>query len=98
MIRYAVLMHRLRPAVIVVLAVLLAAQLTLHNHSLIPEGGGAPPVPCSVCAFGADRSALDTPLFAAALVLLGLIAVRIDKPALAARRAATTGRAPPVRG
>jgi hypothetical protein len=98
MIRYAVLMSRLRPAVIVVLAVLLAAQLTLHNHSLIPEAGGVPALACGVCAFGADPGALDTPLFAAALVLLGLASVRADKPALAARRAAMTGRAPPVAG
>ena len=95
MMRSAVSMHRLRVAAIVVFAVLLAAQLTLHNHSLIPEGGGTPPLTCAVCAFGADRIAVVTPLFAAALVVLGLVAVRTHPRVAAAVLVTTAGRAPP---
>ena len=94
MMRSAVWMHRLRVAAVVVFAVLLAAQLTLHNHSLIPEGGGAPPVACAVCAFGADRITVAIPLFAA-LVLLGLVAVRTHTPVASAVLITTAGRAPP---
>lgn len=89
-------MHRLRPAAVLVLAVLLAAQLTLHNHSLVPEGG-APALTCAVCAFGADGSSLDTLLPASALVALGLVATLVEAPVLAMRRLVRTGRAPPVR-
>jgi hypothetical protein len=95
--RCAVSMHRLRVAAIVLLAVLLAAQLTLHHHSLIPEGGGGPALACSVCAFGADRSALDTPLLAAMLVLLGLLFVELEPAFASAVPIARTGRAPPRR-
>jgi heme/copper-type cytochrome/quinol oxidase subunit 3 len=95
MMRFAVTMHRLRVAAVVLFAVLLAAQLTLHNHSLIPEGGSAPSLACSVCAFGADRTAPDTPLLAAALVLLGLVAVRTHALVASAVLITTAGRAPP---
>ena len=95
MMRFAVTMHRLRVAAILVFAVLLAAQLTLHNHSLIPEGGGAPPLVCAVCAFSADSIALETPLFAAAFVFLGLVAVRTRAVAASAVLVTTAGRAPP---
>lgn len=91
----AVSMQRLRASAVVLLAVLLAAQLTLHNHSLIPEGGGGPALACSVCAFGADRSALDTPLLVAALVLLGLLFVEHEAAFPSAVPVARTGRAPP---
>lgn len=90
-------MHRLGRAAVLVFALLLAAQLTLHNHSLIPEGGGVPALACSVCAFGADRSTLDTPLFAAALALVGLITAQLQTPVVAERRLARAGRAPPAR-
>lgn len=89
-------MHRLRVAAVVVFVVLLAAQLTLHNHSLIPEGGGAPPLACSVCAFGADRIALDTPLFGSAPIVLGLLVVRTHTPVASAVLITTAGRAPPL--
>lgn len=95
MMRFAVTMHRLRVAAVVLFAVLLAAQLTLHNHSLIPEGGAAPPLTCAVCAFGADRV---TPLIifvAAVLVLLGLAAVRKHTFAASPVLITTAGRAPP---
>lgn len=94
--RSAVSMQRLKVAAIVVFAVLLAAQLTLHNHSLIPEGGGAPPLACSVCAFGADRIVFaDTVLFVIALILLGLVASRTHAPVAAVVLIPTAGRAPP---
>jgi hypothetical protein len=88
-------MHRLRIAAMVVFAVLLAAQLTLHNHSPIPDGVGAPAVPCAFCAFGADRITLDTPLFAAALVLVGEVDVCTHTPVASAVLITTAGRAPP---
>lgn len=89
-------MHRLRVGAMLVLAVLLAAQLALHNHSLIPEGDGAPLLPCVVCAFGADRITLAVPLLAAVVfVLVGFV----PPPAPARTRFAETcpavGRAPP---
>lgn len=45
-----------RPGLIVALAlaVLLTAQPLLHNHSLTEKVA----TPCSVCAFGADRTAV----------------------------------------
>src|SRR5690349_11041401 len=95
MMRFAVTMHRLRVAAILVLAVLLTAQLTLHNHSLIPEGGAAPPLACAVCAFGADSITLVTPLFAAAFVFLGLVAARTRTVVASAVVLATAGRGPP---
>ena len=95
--RFAVSMHRLRVAAIVLLAVVLAAQLTLHNHSLIPEGGGGPALTCSVCAFGADRTSLDTPLAGAVLVLLGLLFVEQSPAFASAAPVIATGRAPPRR-
>ncbi len=95
MMRFAVTMHRLRVAAVLVFAVLLAAQLTLHNHSLIPENGGAPPLACAVCAFNADRITLETPLYAAAFVLLGLVAIRTHSAVVSAVLITTAGRAPP---
>ena len=91
--RSVVWMHRLRVIAVLVFAVLLAAQLTLHNHSLIPEGG-APPLACSVCAFGADGITIAIPLFAA-MVLLGLVAVRTHTLVVSAVLITTAGRAPP---
>ena len=94
MMRSALTMSRLRVAAVVVFAVLLAAQLTLHNHSLIPEGGGVPPLACSVCAFGADRITVIAPI-SAAMVLLGLVAVTTRTPVASAVLITTAGRAPP---
>lgn len=93
--RYAVLMHRLRVAAVVLLAVVLAAQLTLHNHSLIPEGGGSPALACSVCAFGADRTAIDAPLAGAILVFLGLLIAERGAVFASVAPVTRTGRAPP---
>ena len=97
MIRSALRMRSLRVAAVLLLAVLIGAQLTLHHHSLIPEAGGNPPLVCSVCAFGADRITVDTPLFAAVLILLGLIAASTSTPLASAVPLATRGRAPPAR-
>ncbi|HVG25666.1 MAG TPA: hypothetical protein VND45_16025 [Thermoanaerobaculia bacterium] len=88
-------MHRLRVAAVVLLAVLVAAQLTLHNHSLIPEGGGGPALACSLCAFGADGHALAAPVSIAALVLLGLLIIERQSAFASAIRVARGGRAPP---
>jgi hypothetical protein len=46
---------RLKLAVSIALAVLLSAQLVLHNHALFPEGSGSTSTLCPVCVFGADR-------------------------------------------
>lgn len=54
-----------RPGLMIalVLAVLLTAQPVLHNHSLTEKVA----TPCSVCAFGADRTAaapsISAPLY-----------------------------------
>lgn len=82
-------------AAVLVLAVLLAAQLTLHNHSLFPESGTAAPTVCSVCAFGADSGTLPTPLFATILVILGMVALTRDNPRVVVVLLASAGRAPP---
>lgn len=95
--RFAVSMHRLRVAAVVLLAVVLAAQLTLHNHSLIPEGGASPALACSVCAFGADRTVVDAPLGGAILVFLGLLFLQADAGVAAVAPVTRTGRAPPRR-
>jgi hypothetical protein len=93
MIRSAVGMRNLRVAAIFVLALLIGAQLTLHNHSLIPEAGGAPPLVCAVCAFGADRITLDAPL----LILLGFLVAAATAPVASPVRVTSRGRAPPAR-
>ena len=95
--RSAVSMQRLRVAAVVLLAVVLAAQLTLHNHSLIPEGGAGPALACSVCAFGADKASLDSPLAAVVLILLGSLIARQDPLFASAAPVTATGRAPPRR-
>lgn len=97
MIRSAVGMRTLRVAAIFVLALSIGAQLTLHNHSLIPEAGGAPPLACAVCAFGADRITLDAPPFAAALILLGFLVAAATAPVASPVRVTSRGRAPPAR-
>lgn len=89
-------MRRVRLAAVLVLALLLVAQLTLHNHSLIPEAGGAAPLVCSVCVFGADPGSLLTLLFATILVVLGLVAIPRDRPVAVVLSLAAAGRAPPV--
>lgn len=89
-------MHRLRVAAVVVFAVLLAAEVALHHHPFIPEGGGATLPACSVCAFGADGTTLDMQSFGAALVLMGgLVAVRTHTAKASAVLVSTAGRAPP---
>lgn len=46
-------MRHLKLAAILGFILLTAGQLTLHNHSLIPETG-QPALTCGVCAFSAD--------------------------------------------
>ena len=93
--RSTVSMQRLRVAAVVLLAVILAAQLTLHNHALIPEGGASPALACSVCAFGADRPVVDTPLAGVFLVFLGLLFLEADAGFASVAPVPRTGRAPP---
>ena len=59
-------MRHLKLAAVLALALLTAGQLTLHNHSLIPEAGTQALV-CAVCAFNADRT---TPIISIAVSLL----------------------------
>lgn len=94
--RCVVSMHRLRVAAVVVFAVLLAAQLTLHNHPLIPEGGGAPPLPCAVCAFGADPASIAVPFVAATLAVAYVLTPRERGAFASAARATETTRGPPA--
>lgn len=93
--RSALLMHRLRVAAVLVLVVLLAAQLTLHNHSLIPENGAAVAPICAVCAFGAHSAILVAPVLLAALTLFGMVVLAADAPVASTVRIHATGRAPP---
>jgi hypothetical protein len=58
-------MRRLKVVVVLALAVVLSAQLVLHNHALFHERL-APP--CAICAFGAD-STVAAPVVAAPLVV-----------------------------
>ena len=93
--RSAVLMHRLRALAIAVLAVLLAAQLTLHNHSLIPEAGSSSPPPCAVCAFGADPASVAAPLPAFSLVLVFVLTAREERAFASAANLTLPSRGPP---
>lgn len=78
------------------LALVVAGQLTLHQHALIPEHGGAGPLACAVCAFDADRIRIETPLFSDALGFIGFL-VGIPEPSGAAVILFTSGvRGPPV--
>jgi hypothetical protein len=92
--RSPVLMHRLRVALLVLLAVVVAAQLTLHNHSLIPEGVGAASLPCAVCAFGAD-TAPPTPAVGVALVVVFLLVAAAHSPFSSPLVAPVDSRGPP---
>jgi len=44
------------------LAALLSSQPVIHHHGLLPESGTAPPIVCSVCAFGADHATVRPPV------------------------------------
>lgn len=93
--RAAVLIPRLRVAAVLLLALIVAGQLSLHQHSLIPESGAAP-LACSVCAFDADRASLDTPVFGDALEFLGIV-VSETEPVAATVSLLTSGvRGPPA--
>lgn len=89
------MMHRLRVAAVLVLAVLLAASLTLHNHSLIPENGSAVAPVCAICAFGAHSAVLVAPVVAATLTLLGIVVIAAETPIASPTRITASGRAPP---
>lgn len=81
---------------ILLLALLVAGQLTLHQHSLIPESGGTAPVACSVCAFDADRLSLDSPVFYNTLEFLGVLADLQPAPVRSATRLIRGVRGPPL--
>jgi hypothetical protein len=84
-------------AAVLLLALIVASQLTPHQHSLIPESGNAPLV-CSVCAFDADLLSLDTPTFGITLEPLGLVTPRTE-PFAAIVSLLTSGvRGPPASG
>lgn len=97
MMRSAVSMQRLRASAVVLLAVLLAAQLTLHNHSLIPEAGSGSPPPCGVCAFGADPATAAAPLLAISLVVVFLLSAREEHAFASIARRGVLSRGPPAR-
>lgn len=93
--RAAVLIPRLRIAVVLLLAMVVAGQLTLHQHNLIPEAGSAATSPCPVCAFGADQAAIETPLFGDTLDFVGYVAVEPDQRVLSPLVLASGVRGPP---
>ncbi len=94
--RAVVLIPRLRVAAVLLLALVVAGQLTLHQHVLIPDGHAAAPIACPACAFAADHAGLDTPLFSDALDFVGLLATA-PAPTFASVVLFTSGvRGPPV--
>jgi hypothetical protein len=94
--RAAVLNPRLRVAAVLLLALIVAGQLTLHQHSLIPESGGTAPLACSICAFDADRTSLDTPLFGDALEFLGIVVSETEPFAATVSLLTSSVRGPPA--
>jgi hypothetical protein len=87
---------RLRVAAVVLLALIVAGQLTLHQHSLIPESGGAAPLVCPVCAFDADRASLDTPLFENVLAFAGTVLIEPESHIAPVLFPASGVRGPPL--
>jgi len=83
-------MRRLGFVVALVLAVLLTAQPILHNHSLVEKVA----TPCSVCAFGADRT-VAAPVIAAPLVLSYSITIAAATAFVAAVPRTISPRGPP---
>lgn len=61
-------LHRLKLAAVLILTIVSAGQLILHNHSLIPEGR-SPALACSVCAFSADNVSGAAPVLPVPLVV-----------------------------
>ena len=84
-------MRRLGLGIGISLAVLLSAQLVLHNHSLFHERM-APP--CAICAFGADHT-IVAPTVSAPLVLAYVVTPALDAPVLASAARTFSSRAPP---
>jgi len=86
--------RHLKLAAVLALALLTAGQLTLHNHSLIPESG-APALVCGVCAFNADRT---TPIISVAvsLVVAWELAATIVTAAASGTPSLLPSRAPPA--
>ncbi|HEX2835027.1 MAG TPA: hypothetical protein VHW00_18580 [Thermoanaerobaculia bacterium] len=77
------------------LAFVVAGQLTLHQHNLIPEAGSAATSPCPVCAFGADQASIETPLFGDVLDFVGYVAAGPDPRVLSPLVLPTAVRGPP---
>lgn len=93
---------RLKLAIFLLLAVVLAVEPTFHNHSLFPGSGDdaasvtAQQTVCAACAIAAGGAVLALPAVAAPLtVLYALVAFVIlaDSPRLTL---ALPSRAPPV--
>ena len=93
---------RLKLAIFLLLAVVLAVEPTFHNHSLIPGSGDeaasvtAQQTICAACAISAGGVTLSPPAVAAPLtVLYALVALVIlsDPPRLAL---SLPSRAPPT--
>jgi hypothetical protein len=86
---------RLKLAVAVALAVLLSAQLVLHNHALFPEGSGTSSPLCAVCVFGADRITTVAALIAPSPTSWTLPSPLAER-AVAVAVPASTSRGPPA--
>jgi hypothetical protein len=56
---------RLELGLVFLLAALLSSQPVVHHHGLVPESGAAPPIVCSICAFGADHATVRPPVLTA---------------------------------
>jgi hypothetical protein len=87
--------RRFQLALILALAVLVPGQLLLHNHPLIPEGGGVRPPVCGVCAFGADTATAGAPVLFLHLAVSWLLVSAVQAIASTDATSLVPSRAPP---
>lgn len=83
----------------VLVALLLASQPLLHNHSLDPGGSAAKTSPassCAVCATGTGSLPSTTPSVAAPLAVLCTLAAPTLTPGVATASFPRSSRAPPA--
>ena len=93
---------RLKLAIFLLLAVVLAVEPTFHNHSLIPGGGDeaasvtARQTVCAACAIGAGGITLPTPAVAAPVLVLYALIVFVVLSDSKRFQLALPSRAPPT--
>lgn len=82
----------------IALAVVLSAQLVLHQHSLIPEESATPSFPCTVCAFGADPASSIQPSLTFEPVVAWTLAAAPEPAFTCGTSLLLPSRAPPSAG